>query len=168
MTLKGLLEKEMLMMGGGAVAGAFITSYIVSHYAGSLPGYGSPTGDGPALVDATGAAVKNKDGVALKMNTYVAIAYNVAIPLLGALALAKFNKPLAKGVALSGIITGLQSVVTMAQKSIDTTSTASKTTQQYLDATPYAQLSAPSNYDATSTFGAGIYANEPAFSGTAW
>jgi len=138
-SLKTLTSKEMLLMGAGAIVGGIITPAILTRLGASLPG------------------MTNKWGQA---------AYAVAVPLGLAMFVQRVNKPIAQGLALSAIVTGLnvifQPVLTQVQNQL---APATAAAGAYLDTQPVAAL--PS-YQATNQFGASVLQSSSAFNDEPW
>lgn len=130
----------MLLMGAGAIVGGIVTPAILTRLGASLPG------------------MTNKWGQA---------AYAVAVPLGLAMFVQRVNKPIAQGLALSAIVTGLnvifQPVLTQATAMI--AAPATQTAGAYLDTQA---VSALPSYQATSQFGESVLNSSSAFNDEPW
>lgn len=81
-SLKSVISKDNLTMAGGAVGASLLTQFVLARFGSKLP-MAAPGADGKA------------PGQML---------YTLGIPVVGALLVSKFSKPLAQGMLLGGLI----------------------------------------------------------------
>lgn len=150
LNIRSILSRQNLEVAGGAIGAGFLTTYVVGRFGASLPGM---------------------------TNNWVRMGYKIAIPVVGATLVKKFNRNLAQGMVLGGIITVLNDLLASFL-----TPAATAATGAYLNATPSsafgAYLGAPQaqrrftpSYNAVNSFGASprsVYASPSAFKGSAW
>lgn len=154
-TLKSLTSPDLLWMAGGAVAGGFLTSLVMRQF--------GPYKVGPGGVPIAKSATEFK--LPMSDNPWGALAYNVLIPVLGAILFQRFNRNLAKGMVLGGAVLGVQSIVSVAQGAL----TATRGTSAYLDAGGRIRaLPAGPGYNAVNAFSASPLDNAGAFRQNTW
>jgi hypothetical protein len=130
----------MLLMGAGAIVGGIVTPAILTRLGASLPG------------------MTNKWGQA---------AYAVAVPLALAMFVQRINKPIAQGLALSAIVTGLNVVLqpVLAQATAMIAAPATQAAGAYLD---YRPVAATPGYSGSNAFGVNLLQSQSAFNDDPW
>lgn len=144
--LGALTDKSNLKIGLGVVASTFLTSEVMQRF-GAVK-----NNNGTLVVDKSGFTLPGSD------SAIGIIAWNIAIPLLGAAVAKKVNQPeLAKGMIISSIVTGLNSAIAYARANFAPGAggqAALKPTGEYFQqALPAPQVEAVE----------GIFDSEPAF-----
>lgn len=139
---KSLFDRQTLMVAGGAVAGQFVTRFVLGKWGASLP------------------MIKNADG---SVNQYGLIGYQLVLPLAGAMVIKRFNPTLAKGMLIGGVISAINTGINLVQ-GLSLTPTVGAS--EYLDASRSVGA-LPPGYAAVDQFSSAM-SPTPAFSGDAW
>lgn len=170
--IKEFLSRDMLMTAGGAVGGTALTGLVLRQF-----------GPNKIVKDAAGKDIvmpkaagefklpftQNAD---LSVNRAGIAFYSVAIPIAGAVALRRFSRELSNGMALSGLVMGINELISYFQSSTAPAAAAKVAGGgAYLDAPTRRRLAVGMNgagYDAVNAFGGSIYRSESAFKDNAW
>jgi hypothetical protein len=159
LSFKSIMQREYLTMAAGAVAAGVAVPWIVSTFTDKTTGKSSL----PGLAD-----LNSSDAAKAKHAKYFLIGYAVALPILGAMVVQKFNRDFAKGLLLAGVVQGANALLEAA--TTPTSPVAVKAPSAYLDYMPRRQIAgaAGPGYSAVNSFNAPLLSNASAFSDDPW
>ena len=157
--LGSIMSKDNLQRAGGFVLGGFVTNYVLSNFASSLPGYMTTNADGTKTASPVGAAI-----------------WNSVVPIGAAFALKRTAPRVSEGLIIGGLVSAIYSAIAIATKK--TTASTVAGTKAYLDKRngvggylDARTASKPVGYDGVNAFGASpdaLYTSESAFRSDAW
>lgn len=159
--IRGFVNKDMLILAGGAVGSVFITNWVLSKYGPikTVSGVRVPRAAEEFVLPGLRLGTDGKG------SPIAAILYSVGIPLAAAYALRKVSPAIAKGIALGGLINGLKEgvAIAIANKAISAASAAQPPVKAYLSRRQLGVGYGAPSAQAMNTVGASPYQSNNAY-----